>query len=51
VYGQLGAQPDRRSDPGSKLPIEKLERLALEQRVHAIADQSVIPGSEHEYGT
>jgi arsenate reductase (thioredoxin) len=33
------------------LPVEKLERLALEQRVRAIADQSVIPDPQHETGT
>lgn len=41
----------RRIDLLLALPVEKLERLALEQRVRAIADQSVIPGPQHAHGT
>ena len=41
----------RRIDLLLALPVEKLQRLALEQRVRAIADQSAIPTLQHEHRT
>ena len=40
----------RRIDLLLALPIESLERLALEQRVRGIADETAIPTSRHERG-
>ena len=41
----------RRIDLLLALPVEKLERLALEQRVRAIADESAVPTApRHEHG-
>jgi len=39
----------RRIDLLLALPIDKLERLALEQRVRAIADQTAVPTAEREH--
>lgn len=39
----------RRIDLLLALPVEKLERLALEQRVRAIADQAVTPTPQREH--
>jgi len=45
-----GALSQPRIDLLFALPVEKLERLALEKRMHAIADESAIPTPQHEYG-
>ena len=41
----------RRIDLLLALPVEKLEKLALEQRVRAIADESVMPGTQRDHET
>jgi arsenate reductase (thioredoxin) len=41
----------RRLDVLLALPIERLERLALEQRVRGIGDWSAIPPPQREHGT
>ena len=41
----------RRIDLLLALPVEKLEKLALEQRVRAIANESVMPGTQRDHET